>query len=82
MMEGEFFITPHAVEQFRSRLAPWMSYEQALGTIIRELKTIDEIRQTENKKAFYARTKGDWRFRAIISEGYDQPAVVTILRGK
>ena len=83
MMAGNFFITPHAVEQFRRRMAPWMSYEEALGTIIRELDTTaGPLRPTRNGKAYYVRTKGKWQFRAVIGPGEgSQPAVVTVLRG-
>lgn len=80
MIAGDFFITPHAVEQFRERIAPWLSYEQALGEIIKELRYANDFRPTQNGKAFYVRTKGKWKFRAIISGGYDRPAVITILR--
>jgi hypothetical protein len=80
MFAGELFITPHAVHQFQSRIAPWMSYEQALGVVIRELRGVKEFRPTGNGKAYYARTKGEWEFRAVIREGEIQPAVVTILR--
>lgn len=86
MFAGEFFITPHAVRQFQSRIAPWMSYEQALAAIIRELRGAGEFRPTMNGKACYVRTNGEWRFRAVIREGeYKKgavkPAVITILRG-
>ncbi|NLG85435.1 MAG: hypothetical protein GX493_12715 [Firmicutes bacterium] len=83
MIAGEFFITPHAVEQFRRRMAPWMSYEEALGTIIRELNTAGPLRPTRNGKAYYVRTKGEWCFRAVIGPGEGpQPAVITVLRGR
>ena len=80
MIEGDYFVTPHAVKQFQDRIAPWMTYEQALGAIIRELRGVNEFRLTENGKAYYVRTKGVYRFRAIIREGKSLPAVVTILR--
>lgn len=83
MFAGDFFITPHAVRQFQSRIAPWMSYEQALGTVIRELRDAGEWHSTENGRAQYVRTTGQWQFRAVImpGEGTSQPVVVTILRG-
>lgn len=81
MFAGELFVTPHAVRQFQSRIAPWMTYEQALGTVIRELRGVKEYRPTMNGKAHYVRTSGKWRFRAVIREGDIQPAVITILRG-
>lgn len=80
MFTGELFITPHAVRQFQTRIAPWMTYEQALGAVIRELRGVREARATENGKAYYIRTRGKWQFRAIVREGEIQPAVVTILR--
>jgi hypothetical protein len=80
MFTGNLFITPHAVRQFQSRIAPWMTYEQALGAVIRELVWVKEARPTENGKAYYIRTKGEWQFRAVVREGDIQPAVVTILR--
>lgn len=80
MLAGELFITPHAVRQFQSRIAPWMTYEQALGAVIRELRGVTDFRVTENGKARYVRTRGQWEFRAVIQEGEQQPAVVTILR--
>jgi septal ring-binding cell division protein DamX len=43
-----------------------MSYEQALGAIIRELRDVEEFRSTLNGKAYYVRTSGKWHFRAAI----------------
>ena|SRR5690554_2294879 len=80
MIAGDFFITPHAVRQFQKRIAPWMSYEQALGTVIRELRGIKKVRSTMNGKAYYIRVNGKWQFRAVIREGEYLPAVITILR--
>ena len=81
MIAGDYFITPHAVRQFQTRIAPWMTYEQALAVIIRELSDAGELRPTMNGRAHYVRTNGEWRFRAVIREGRIQPAVITILRG-
>lgn len=83
MFVGDFFITPHAVRQFQNRIAPWMSYEQALGAVIRELSDAGEWRSTQNGRAQYVRTTGRWQFRAVIMPGEEnsQPVVVTILRG-
>ena len=83
MLTGDFFITPHAVRQFQSRIAPWMSYEQALGAVIRGLRDVKDFHVTMNGKARYVRTDGEWQFRAVIAEGEGdaQPAVITILRG-
>ncbi|MGE5558334.1 MAG: hypothetical protein ACM3WV_06935 [Bacillota bacterium] len=80
MFAGNLFITPHAVRQFQSRIAPWMTYEQALGAVIRELRDAREFRPTMNGRAHYVRTSGEWQFRAVVREGKIQPAVITILR--
>jgi hypothetical protein len=42
-----------------------------------------EFHVTENGKARYVRTNGEWRFRAVVAEGAGdaKPAVITILRG-
>jgi hypothetical protein len=85
MFVGNFFITPHAVRQFQNRIAPWLTYEQALHIGIAELNAaleVQEQRPTENGKAFYIRVNGDWQFRAIFVAGEEgtKPAVITILR--
>lgn len=74
MFTGDFFITPHAVRQFQSRIAPRLTYEQALGAIIRGLRDAKNFHLTANGKARYV--------RAVIKEGEEsaQPAVITILR--
>jgi len=81
MIAGDYFITPHAVRQFQTRIAPWMTYEQALAAIIREMRSAGELRPTMNGRAYFVRTNGEWQFRAVIREGKIQPAVITILRG-
>ncbi|NLW32032.1 MAG: hypothetical protein GXY77_11315 [Fibrobacter sp.] len=87
MICGHYFITPHAVKQFKARIAKWLTYEQALAEIIKELRGVKKIHPTMNGKAYYVRTDGKWRFRAVISnkigkdlESSGKPVVVTILR--
>lgn len=84
MIAGRYFITPHAVTQFRVRIAPQLTYEQALGAIILELR--DHLRSTVRLRtgAVRLRTRGGrYEFRAIVSGESEEtaPAVVTILRG-
>lgn len=82
MIEGNFFITPHAVNRFIKWIAPKMQYEQALAEIIKDLKIgIKSIRPTQNGAAVYIRVCGKWKFRAIVKTGNPRPIVVTILRG-
>lgn len=84
MIAGDVFVTPHAVEQFRSRI-PGMAglrYEAALARIIRALHADTvSIRPTANQQAVCIRVRGEVNFRAVVSTGSgDKPAVVTILR--
>ena len=74
---------PHAVCQFQSRIAPWMSYEEALGTMIRALRGARDFHVTGNGKTRYVGTAGEWQFRAVIADGAAEglPVVITILRG-
>jgi hypothetical protein len=77
MIIGQYFITPHAVNQFRRRMAPRMTYEQALGAIIKGLR--DNVHSSHlnfNTGATVLRVKGDWQFRAVVKEN----VVTTILK--
>lgn len=80
MIQGDYFITPHAVEQFQKRICP-LDYEQALGAIIQGL-THDALpaKRLDSGKGVMVRVRGRWEFRAIIVAGDDKPAVATILK--
>lgn len=77
------FITPHAVNQFRERIAGVaMTYEAARDAIIRELHEHGRAPvPTSNGRAWMVRTRGgEYEFRAVIGPGEGPaPAVVTIL---
>ena len=70
------------MRQFQTRIAPRLTYEQALGAIIRGMREAQEFHITENGKARYTRIDGPWQFRAVIRDGAgeEKPAVITILR--
>lgn len=83
MIAGALFITPHAVRQFIARIAPRLTYEQALGAIIRELAAHGgPLRPSASGVALQTRVHGErYSFRAVLMPGEgSQPAVVTILR--
>jgi len=42
---GEWFITPHAIEKYRERFAPYLTYEEALEDLIEQ-----------SRKAHYVKT--------------------------
>jgi hypothetical protein len=85
---GAYFLTPHAVEQFRNRMAWRMSYEDALAAIIKGIAEHGEepTPALNDSGAYIIRVKkGPFRFRAVVDprrrEG-DKSAVVSILYGK
>lgn len=84
MIRGPF-VTPHAVEQFRARIAPSLDYEAARQAI---LDGIERHRRGEpgrhSSGAVTIRVRGGpHAFRAVLMPpicGHDRPAVVTVLR--
>ena len=79
---GDFFVTPHAVRQFQSRIRA-VSYETALGLIICELRDHRKsVKPTNNGIGLMVRTRGEHAMRAVIVPKLgSSPVVVTILRG-
>ncbi len=77
MIAGIYFVTPHAVKQFRKRMAWRLTYEQAQAEIIKGLKNSIHSRKDNYTWAQIIRVKGKWSFRAVIRGN----VVVTILRG-
>ena len=84
MIAGSIFVTPHAVEQFRARIAPGLDYDRALGAIVRELSEhAVSVRPSIVGHSIVVRTRGGrYTFRAVVVGDQDgrAPAVVTILR--
>jgi hypothetical protein len=69
MIAGRYFVTPHAVAQFRERIAPGLDYEHALGAIIRELRDHGGTPKpaTSRPDAVVIRTRGGrYLFRAVV----------------
>lgn len=81
-MEGNFFVTPHAVRRFISRISPGMSYEQARDAIIDGVDRTDSpLVRTRNGVAYVLRVRRPYSFRAVIGPGErGAPAIITILR--
>lgn len=44
MIDGPWFVTPHAVRRFIERVAPGMTYEEAIATLIRASKEAKLVR--------------------------------------
>lgn len=84
MIEGEVFVTPHAVAQFQARIAP-LAYDAARAAILEELTAHTRSLQPARSGAgVVVRTRGGrYAFRAVIGPGDGaKPAVVTILRSR
>lgn len=85
MIAGRYYITPHAVAQFRERIAPGLSEDAARLAIIWELA--HHIRAAVRLRTGAVRVRcrgGRYAFCALVSgesEG-TAPAVVTIQRGQ
>lgn len=77
---GRFFLTPHAVRRYMERLAaPGLTYEQALGALLREIEGAHRVRDGRAGCAIW-RTGRPGRLRLIVDETqHPLPAVVTIL---
>lgn len=82
MIAGRYFVTPHAVRRFQERIAPWMSYSQALGTIIRCLEeTTCRPTPLHHEPGLMIRVRRPYNFRAVIKPSEEgAPVVATILR--
>lgn len=79
-MIGKYFITPHAIEQFRNRIHN-LPYEDVLAIILKGLQdNAMPARPSENGDSDYIRVRakavGDYNFRAVVRDG----VCVTILK--
>lgn len=79
---GPAFVTPHALRQFRARVAD-LPERHALAAILHGLANPANIRPTRNGAALRVRVRRPYPFRAILRADPDPnrlPAVITILR--
>lgn len=76
---GRWFITPHAVRRYRERCRPGLSYERALGELIRLSEAATFKRWVEPTVAEYVGPKPNrWRFR-VSTVGKALPQLLTVL---
>ena len=76
MIAGKYFVSPHAVQQFQRRMAWNLSYEQALGEIIKGIKYGKCSEKPNHTGATIIRVRGEWNFRAVVKD----EVIVTILK--
>lgn len=82
-VRGKVFVTPHAVQRFRERIAPNLTYEEARDAILRgvEQTRSEPKRSTSWPGAVLPRVRRPYPFRAVIGPGEGElPAVLTVLR--
>lgn len=87
MIDGEYFVTPHAVHQFIERIPGYrrFSFEGARAVIIASMRDhVHSVRPTQNGVATCIRVRSPHvNFRALVAAPSDNescPSVVTILR--
>ncbi len=79
---GRWFVTPHAVQQYRERmLGGRMSYEVALGELVSLSTRAHFVRHLESGAELWRGPKPA-RVRMIVMRGFaGLPQLVTVLRG-
>ncbi|MGE0493305.1 MAG: hypothetical protein AB7S38_29120 [Vulcanimicrobiota bacterium] len=79
---GPLFVTPHAVRRYRERWARGLSYEQALGELIRLTQEARPVKQLESG-AWLWQGPRPLRLRFVVEEPDpgQLPALVTVLPG-
>ena len=82
MIEGQVFVTPHAVRQFIARIAPRLDYYSARAAIVAGLSLAGPPKALRSGAGVYVRVRhGAYLFRAVLVRGEGVlPAVATILR--
>lgn len=81
----DLFVSPHAVDQFRQRIAP-MSKARALFFICEGIRRSENIKLLPDGNTLRIRTRRPFpfEFRAFIvfDEEYRRPVVATVVRGE
>lgn len=79
------YVTRHAAEQFRARIAPSLDVDAARTAILRGLEAPVSIAPAHSGRGIYVRVRRShvqpYSFRALVGPGRGHlPAVITILR--
>ncbi len=83
MIPGRWFVTPHAVEQYRRRCRPGVEYEVALAELVRLSEVAHRVKELPTGLALYRGPK-PLRLRCYVQErvGHGRlPQLVTVLLG-
>jgi len=77
---GAWFITPHAVRRYIDRIAPHLTYEQALAELIHESERAHMVKVVEDVEHWRGAKPRRLRFR-VSRRGAGLPQLITVLRG-
>lgn len=81
MIDGEYFVTPHAVRQFQSRVCA-LDYAAARAAIIEGLRSYRGTPKHLGGGAVGMRVRRPYDFRVVVASGRRGgcPAVVTVIQ--
>lgn len=78
---GRWFISPHAVRRYQRRVAPGLSYEQALADLVRLSTDAHHVRTLATGLDLWRGPKPQ-RLRCYVGQGTGAlPVLVTVLAG-
>lgn len=75
---GRWFVTPHAVRRYITRVHPWMTYEQALSAIIKDSMRAHFVRADHGSELWRGPKPHRVRYR-IASREAGLPQLITVL---
>lgn len=81
--KGRWFITPHAIAQYRSRACPGLGYEDALADLVQASQTAHFVRPAHDGCELW-RGGLPLRLRFVVAPPKSPgklPVLVTVLRG-
>lgn len=65
--KSRYYITTHAINQFRARIAHTLTYEEALEAILKSLKKdIVKAKKSPKRHAIFLYVEGRYKFRAVL----------------
>lgn len=79
MIAGKWFVTPHAVHRYIERMAPELSYEQALGRLVRMVERAHFVKARDGIEQWRC-GRADGRLWLRVSRvGPGAPQLLTVL---
>lgn len=77
---GRWFVTPHAVQRYRERVDPSVSYEQALGALVHLSERAHFVKRREDGVECWRVGRADGHLRLRVQPQADGlPQLLTVL---